>query len=69
MPGQFKKILDEVNQMTYEKVDNNPDDFRFSLEEPEDIKRKIKYLNMHMKRAKEFDQEKEILGDYFNCIN
>ena len=62
MPGGFKKLLDDISGMTYEKIDNNPDDYRFSLEEPEDIRKKIKYLNMHIKKAEEINQHKEIIG-------
>ncbi|XP_057304280.1 tetratricopeptide repeat protein 28-like [Hydractinia symbiolongicarpus] len=65
MPGVFKKVLDEVTMMLYEKVDNNPDDYRFTKEEPDEIKRKLKYVDMHMKKALEFNLQKEVL----DCIN
>ncbi|XP_047137986.1 tetratricopeptide repeat protein 28 [Hydra vulgaris] len=61
----FIKLLDEVRAMRYEKVDNNPDDYRFSLEDPNDTKRKLKYLEMHQKKAEDFNKSKEIL----DCIS
>ena len=62
----FLKLLDEVRAMTYEKVDNNPDDYRFTLEDPDDTRRKLKYLEMHQKKAEDFNQTKEILGKIRN---
>ena len=63
--GAFKKVFDEVSMMTYEKIDNNPDDYRFCCEEPDDTKRKLKYVEMHMRKANEMGLPKEVLGKIF----
>ena len=43
----------------YEKIENNPKDFRLSTEEPEEVKRKMKYLELHLKDAIDFEETKE----------
>ena len=55
----MKKLLEEMQSMIYEKVENNPQDFRFNPEDAEDVKRKVKYLEMHIKDAIDFDETKE----------
>lgn len=48
--------------MLYEKYENNPNDFRLTEEGEPEIRTKIKYLQLHMKDAKQQDNEKEMLA-------
>lgn len=49
MATGFRKLINDVGKMCYEKTDNDARMFRFQKEEEEDIKRKIKYLNVHLR--------------------
>ena len=55
----MKKLLEEMQSKVYEKVENNPLDFRFVPEETEEVKRKMKYLELHLADAIEFEETKE----------
>ena len=55
----LKKLLEEMHSKIYEKVENNPLDFRFVSEENEEVKRKMKYLELHLEDAIEFEETKE----------
>ena len=52
MSKLFRKLHNEVQQMLYEKYENNPDDFRLTEEGEAEINTKVKYLQLHMKVRK-----------------
>ena len=55
----MKKLLEEMQSKIYEKVENNPHDFRLGSEEPEEIQRKMRYLELHLQDAIDFEETKE----------
>ena len=61
MSRAFQKIMEEVSMMVYEKMDNNPDDFRFNKEELPEMKRKIRYIEMHQKDSVNSGLDKEVI--------
>ena len=54
----FKKLIAEVSKMTYEKVDNDAKAFRFlpDAEAKHVLKKKVKYLNKHLRDLQQRDQ-------------
>ena len=55
----IKKLLEEMQSKIFEKVENDPHDFRYEKEEEEDIRRKIKYLELHLQDAIDFEETKD----------
>lgn len=55
----MKKLLEEMQSKIYEKIENNPHDFRFEAEEADDTHRKVKYLELHLQDAIDFEETKE----------
>ncbi|XP_065069308.1 G-protein-signaling modulator 1-like isoform X2 [Rhopilema esculentum] len=55
----IKKLLEEVQGKIYERIENNPRDFRFEIEDTEEVRRKMKYLELHLQDAQDFEETKE----------
>lgn len=65
--AKFKKLITEVGRMLYEKIDNDAKAFRYlpEMEEPDIIKKKIRYLNKHLRDSQQHPKtEKEQLMCY-----
>lgn len=62
-----RKLINEVSKMRYERLDNDAKAFRFETEEAENVRKKIRYLRLHLRDCKEKPKsEKEQILIYGN---
>ncbi len=54
----LKKLLEEMESKVFEKVENDPRAFRYEPEENDEVRRKMKYLDLHLNDAIEFEERK-----------